>query len=361
MKKLFMIVMVAAVIMGFGTSAYAGFQTQVTLTSPAIVKTGCEKIGAVQYSVATGGVLTEGDWWYFDLPAGATICSAIDYFIVSAVAPGNGLDSVTNPTTFVGGDIADVDLRGATASIHTIVVTGTPDGPLSMSDLGAGLGVPLTFANGGVVLRVVAAAGSQRVWMYVYGIDNIGGVPGAGAGIRGSVTVPAQTAFEVDLVNGQPYRANILLNTDTTVATPTQWGDEAADTIDNLFAAKVPHIENTLCVNAELMSGSLMFVSFASLNDFLTFTGDSQIAHVASANPLALASCKGETTGNIAIGAQGACTFDYETALNYCPPPHYLWATGFCSRAKRPLAILATAMILSSQAILPVYILAPAL
>jgi hypothetical protein len=85
--------------------------------------------------------------------------------------------------------------------------------------------------------------------------------------------------------------------------------------------AVVPFIENTLCVNASQMSGSLMFVSFASLNDFLTFTGDSQIAHVASANPLALAFCKGDTTGNILMGTQGACRFEFETPVGYCPTP----------------------------------------
>jgi hypothetical protein len=94
-------------------------------------------------------------------------------------------------------------------------------------------------------------------------------------------------------------------------------GNANADTIHGV----APHVENTLCVNAENMSGDLMFVSFDSLDDKFTFTGDAQIAHVAAENPLSLVFCKGATTGDIAIGTQGACSFDFETAAGYCPSP----------------------------------------
>lgn len=326
MKKLFMIMMAVALIMGFGTSAYAGYQTQVTLTSPAIVKSGCEKVGAVTYSLAAGSILTEGDWWYIDLPAGTNICNPVDYFIVGWAGAGVAGDNVTYPAagSLLGvptADATDVDLVGV-APIGALVATGAPNGPLSMTDLGAGIPIPLTPGVDPVVLRVVAAANSQRVWVYVYGVDTGGGV-----GSVGSVTVTPQTSLEIVLINGQDYPNNILMN-NTTTGTPadTIWGNDPSDTINitplgTPAGRNIPHVENTLCVNAEQMSGSLMFTSFASLNDFLTFTGDSQIAHVVSVSPLSLAFCKGDTTGNILIAGQNACAFNYQTAAGYCPGP----------------------------------------
>ncbi|GAF72124.1 unnamed protein product, partial [marine sediment metagenome] len=83
--------------------------------------------------------------------------------------------------------------------------------------------------------------------------------------------------------------------------------------------AQVPAPQNTLCVNAEQMSGSLMFVSFASRIDKFTFTGDAQIAHVAAIAAITLEACKGVTTGNLLIGAQATCAINYETIRGYCP------------------------------------------
>jgi hypothetical protein len=96
------------------------------------------------------------------------------------------------------------------------------------------------------------------------------------------------------------------------------YGDNAA-ALDTIVEA-VPALDNTLCVNAETYAGSLVFVSFASLTDKFTFTGDSQIAHTAAANVIALAACKGETEGEILISSLqgGLCNIDYELDTGYC-------------------------------------------
>jgi hypothetical protein len=95
-------------------------------------------------------------------------------------------------------------------------------------------------------------------------------------------------------------------------------GDEEVIDPDDDFT--VPHVENTLCVNAENYSGSYVYTSFSSYNDEFTFTGDSQIAHTGSAVSMSLLSCSGKTasTPQIEMEDQGECTFDYEAKTNYC-------------------------------------------
>ena len=305
-----MIMMVAAVIIGFGTSAYALDNAQVTLTSPAIIKSGCESVGAVTFSLDAGTVLRGGDWFYMDLPAGALICNPIDYIIAAGVSVNDQTDTATYP----GASALDVALGGGGITAIPVIAVGGTSGPLSITNLGAGV-VPVVV--GGNVLRVRATANSQRIWVYVYGI---------GGGAADTFTVGAGTTFDIAILDGVAHNANIIMN-NVTVANPadTVWGDDPSDLIGLLGVAAtgavVPFLENTLCVNAEQMSGSLMFTSFSSLNSFITFTGDSQIAHLASTNPISLGSCKGETTGNILLGAQGTCTSTYGTATGYCPAP----------------------------------------
>jgi hypothetical protein len=119
------------------------------------------------------------------------------------------------------------------------------------------------------------------------------------------------------------YPAFILLDTPLVAATAGDgiYGNTNVTATSDLLAGPLPDVNNTLCINAESFTQDLVFVSFASLNDIYTFTGDSQIAHVGAAAQLALASCKGDITGFIPIGGQGLCTFDYELPAGYCPLP----------------------------------------
>jgi len=303
MKKMFVVMMAIAMVFALSAPTFARNTVQATLTSPAIVKVGCEKAGAITYSFDAGSVITAGDWWYFDLPANVTICKAIDYFIVTGKVAKNKTQFVTT----VDDTLRTLTLSGGINGVPALA-PGTTNGPLKLTDLGAG-STALTLTGGEVALRVVGAVGSQRMWVYVYG-----------TAVGAKVTVNAGTTFEVAILDGQAYQNNILLNTDVaTAAAAKTWGDVEADTIDTALNS-VPYVENTLCINAERFTESLVFVSLASLNDKFTFTGDSQIAHVATNNPLSLIPCEkaGATFGDILIGGQNSCSFDYETPLGYC-------------------------------------------
>jgi hypothetical protein len=284
-------------VLAMAFNAYAIDTVQVTLTSPAIVKKGCEKVGAVTYAFDAGTKLTVGDWWYFDLPTNVTICNNIDYMMGSGAIPGNTGTFIT-----VTNDITRAAIATGMTGVLALAA-GAQDGPFSVTDLAGG--APLTIAGGSIFFRVRGVKDTRRVWMYVYG------------DVGATLTVGANSKFNIYILDGQDRQANIVMDTDADAI----FGELAGDTIDHTNVRPVPHIENTLCTNAEQMGGDLMFVSFASLNDKFTFTGDAQIAHVISQNPITLMACKGEVTGNIKIASQGACAFDYETPGGiYCAP-----------------------------------------
>lgn len=305
MKKIFVLMMAVALTIGLSFSVQAANQCQVTLTSPTIVKTGCEKVGSVTFSFDAGTVLTTGDWWYMDLPPGATICQTLDYFIFNAGAA-NG---VANFGNIAAGSTSNIVYAGAANGIFNslaAVPVGTAVGPFTVSNTGA-VGGNLV-STGNVAFRVQGTIGTQRVWVRVLQMQ--------GDAVR-TTTVGASSTLELKILDGALHNTTIRWDSDGS----GNYGDAAADTLQG----PVPDLRNTLCVNAEQMSGTLMFVSFASLIDFINFTGDAQIAHAAAAQPLSLAFCKGETTGNILIAAQGGCRFDFETPLGYCPAPPALF------------------------------------
>lgn len=304
MKKMLVVMMAFAMVFAVTATTFAKDTVQATLTSPAIVKKGCEKAGSVTFAFDANSVLTTGDWWYFDLPANVTICKPIDYFIVSGATPKDETDFVT---------VTDHALRTMTLSTGisgvTAMAPGTQDGPMKVTNLGANAAA-LSITGGSIAFRVVGASGSQRVWVYVYG-----------TAVGAKLTVGASTTFLLSILDGQAYQTNILLNTDTVGASLNLWGDDKEDTID-ISTFSVPFVENTLCINAESYTSDLIFISLNSLDDQFTFTGDSQIAHVMSQNPLSIVHCDkaGAITGDILIGGQNSCKFDYESPMSYCSP-----------------------------------------
>jgi len=304
MKKLFTIMTAIAMVVAFGVTAYAANTVQVTLTSPAIIKQGCEKVGAVTYAIDSNTVLNPGDWWYFDLPNGAFVCKKIDYFMGSFPVAGEALDFVT-PQGSLNDDVLLATLGGAALGIPTIPVNSEV-GPFANVAGGAGADIVPT---GNILFRVKADVNSRRVWLYVYGVDP-----------ADNILVPNDTVFKVKILDGKAYQNNIVTN--GVGGSALNWGDAEGETI-GLGAAinfTAPYPENTLCVNAEQMVGDLMFVSFDSKFDFLTFTGDSQIAHVIDENPISIQFCsKLDITGNIPLADQNACAFDYESPTGYCP------------------------------------------
>jgi hypothetical protein len=326
MKKVLKSFALTGSMLAIAATAQAANTAQVTLTSPAIVKSGCEKVGSYTMTFNQGSTLTEGDWFYMDLPANTSICNTIDYFVAANISAGDETDTIQFP---LGATTVPVAARPNTASLGAGGITtiqalaaGATLGPWT-NNIAAGTGAPTVIGGGGVVLRVYAPANGRRVWVYVYG-DNAA----AAGNLQVQNVVTNNSTLTLRLLDGQAYNGQIILNnsganTAGVAGAATFWGDVTTDQIglnDGVAyvpAHNVPFVENTLCVNAEQMSGDLMFTSFNSLNNFMTFTGDSQLAHVAAANAITLISCSGKTdkptTGSIKIGSQGSCLFDYES------------------------------------------------
>jgi hypothetical protein len=309
-KKIFIFVMAIALIMGLSFSVQAMNTVQMTLSNPTITKTGCEKVGAVTFSFDSGSVLTVGDWWYMDLQTGATLCSGIDFLITGGAA--NAVTANANNVNAVFGNTAGNDslLENLTAGGNAAIRVANV-GPVTVTNE-SGTGVngavkaPIT-AN--MCIKVVGAANGRRVTLYVMGDDNA---------TPGTITVQAGYKMNIKILDGAAHNAAAALGDSMILL------DANANTIYNEAAGDVitgnavPHLQNTLCVNSEQMSGSVMYTYFSSLNDKFTFTGDSAIAHTAAAASISLAACKGETEGNIQIAAQGGCAINYETAAGYC-------------------------------------------
>jgi hypothetical protein len=303
MRKFLVVVMAVAMTMGLALNAHAINTAQVTLTSPTITKVGCEKAGAVTFGFDAGSVLTEGDWWYMDLPSGVTICQTIDYGIFNGVGAvtANLADTVNLAATFTG----------ATPGLLQPALTLAPGavaGPLSVTSVGGG--PANTVVVGNMAFLVYGASGTQRVWVYVFGDTATPALE--------TLTVGASTRFNISILDGALHNgavaAGIWLDSDNNGI----YGDVP---LADRLAGPVPDVNNTLCIDATSYAGDLVFVSFASLIDKFTFTGDAQIAHVGAAVTISLASCKGNTTGDIPIAAQGNCLFDYEVPLGYCTIP----------------------------------------
>ena len=317
MKKLLVVMTALAMVFGIAAAAHAAGAVQMTLTSPTIVKKGCEKAGSVTFAFDANTVITAGDWWYMDLPGDVSICKAIDYLITGGNAGTVNING--GPTATVFGVAAD-SIGGAGGAIA--VGAAAAQGPLSVVSAGAGA-ANTVIGNGAIVLRVTAAAGSQRVFIQAYG-----------ATAAADIAVGASSTFNIKILDGALHNGFILRDT----TTPAVGGgvqkkangiyNDAPAAGDELVGP-IPDVNNTLCINAENTSSTLIFVSFNSLNDKFTFSGDSQIAHVGAENSIVLASCKGETEGYIEIGSQNSCSFGYESVVigtvtqapGYCPPP----------------------------------------
>jgi hypothetical protein len=348
MKKTLLMVAAVALVFGTAFTASASSTVSVTLTSPTITEAqlACEKGGAVTFQFPAGSVLSAGDWWYMDLPTGATLCKNIDYLIVadSTGTVGGGANTwvgadSTLPTAVhfatstdaIGGGSGGTIAVGATGPLST-VITGPASAPSAVA--------------GNLAIHVIGASGSRRVTLYIASDDG-----------TGSITVGQDTALNIKILDGTQWAGGsngatnftrIILDTDQkafsdyagTVSSTGKYryygqnvGDAipggtddvtTAEYIDPAGSYQVPYVENTLCMSAFGVGN--VFVSFASLNDKFTFTGDSQIAHTGAGNTITLSSCipsKSTKNDNIEIAAQGECSFEYDAHTNYCSSTSY--------------------------------------
>lgn len=327
MKKVLKSIAITGLALGFAASVQAADSVQVTLTSPTVTGGGCEKIGAVTFDFDAGTILQEGDWFYMDLGSSATFCKSLDYMLVGTTRADNATDFVShNPLAavgdgvIVGNDNAMFEATGFILPIDAATVVAIPAngsvnvGPYTGKDTsGVAGGAALAVANQGVALHVTATANANRLMIKVLGADLLPADNDVDA-----IQVAAGKVFSVTLGDGKALTTELLLDTvtdlDPTDVEPLEeWGSDSDDTIDAAGNA-VPHVENTFC--ASNIDANL-YTSFASLNDFLTFTGDSQIAHMAS-NAITLETCDKETL-YIEIGEQNQCEFDYSgNGDGYC-------------------------------------------
>jgi hypothetical protein len=335
MKKLLSVFVAVAMVMGFAVTASAADAVDVTLTSPTITKAegSCEKAGAVTFEFSAGAVLEQGDWWYMDLPEGATLCKDIDYLIIGDNAGPNGTWVGVTPLdpTLVYFEAATEAIGGGDGTNLDVSATG----PITVQEDSAGGTVDIA---GNVALRVIGKKNTRRVTLYV----------ASDVEDSGSMTVNSDTRMQIKILDGQPHagsgsgalNSRIILDVDKetydSLSATTQdddgiflvFGAEDGETVggetveDDEFidvTNEIPHVENTLCINAEDASGNI-HVSFASKNDFLTFTGDSQIAHTGGGVSFTLKTCTGKDTSTdyIEIGTQDSCLFDYDDDVGYC-------------------------------------------
>ena len=316
MRKFTVAIVALFAIVAFATSSYASNQVQVTLTSPVITKTGCEKAGAVTFAFDAGSVITVGDYWYMDLPNNVTFCKPIDYVVVNGAGFAGTVRTKTTDMSFGNFSTAGMPFK-AVGTTNVGVVTG--------SDAGA-TGTPANCAvtSGNIALRVKAANGQRRLYVYAIGASGSANKISVSVGRKMSIKVLDGKEWNAVDTNGVTAASNTLILTDNIdgdgIFGETPTGSTTRELIDATYTASEPAVENTLCLNATAYTMSdLVYVSFASLSDKFTFTGDSQIAHTGTANPIALKSCKGNTSGDILIGGQNACSFTYETiASGYC-------------------------------------------
>lgn len=170
MKKVLKSLALTGSMLAIAATAQAANTVQVTLTSPAIVKHGCERVGSYSMTFDAGTTLSEGDWFYMDLPANTSICKNIDYFIADGRTIGATVDTIAYPAVGgrqINGNVVTMTKGGAITTIPSIGA-GLSNGPLT-NTVTAGAGAATVIGGGGVVLHVVAPAGGRRVWVYVIG------------------------------------------------------------------------------------------------------------------------------------------------------------------------------------------------
>lgn len=258
-------------------SAFAANQVFVNVTSEPITQNSpCDKAGGFSLQFDTNTVLTVGDVITIDTALGTTLCRSVDLEISNG-----GSGGLWNAATVMAQD--------NTGPIYYI------DDPATAANL--------TDVGGGVYFRLRGLAGTQRLTLTVEGPVGNALVVGADAGDRLVLVFLDQktnvTHFLTDGIWNDAVNAN------------GTYGDVAGE--DATLA------NNTLCINVQGYTGSTVNGSMDSALDKFTFIpSNPQIAHIVVPTGITCGACKGSTTGNILIGGQGSCLFDYETPVGYC-------------------------------------------
>jgi len=325
MKKVLKSLALTGSMLAIAATAQAANTVQVTTTNPVFTKAGgCERIGSYTLKFDAGTTLTEGDFFYADLTANAKLCSTIDYVIVGNRAINATAETIRIPSTDVTRPY-DADITAGVTAINgagAALIAGATFGPLT-NDIVSGNGQPI--AGGNVVLHVYGKAGTNRVTVTVLGttaaVDTLT-VPNLPADV---------SALTLHLVDGKRYNQTVVLNSDV----DNFWGDSDTDDIGLKAGSEynVPHqepnVEDTMCAKGTDIIYDQVYINNDSKDNFLTFSGDSVVAHIGAAQHITLESCSvsdknstnGTTWGYIPMKAgQGAanCSLDYENPTGYC-------------------------------------------
>jgi hypothetical protein len=322
MKKLFITLMAVMAVALFAAPSFAGpNEVQMTLTSPTIYKAGCEKIGSTTYSFSGSSQIAAGDWWYMDLPENITLCKNYN-FVIAGVETGTTANrnvyinsAVTSPYTKVGFNAADI---GASAAVGA--------GPLTLGGT-----TPVLTKSGNMAFLVVGTSGSRRVAIYALTPPSVSSTLSVGADGNMNIKIFDGKAWNLTATTADNTRILLDVDGDGVYGEANYLGGSSTtDEViggDETTAATSgePYVENTLCANAEQLSGQYVYTSYASKSDKFTFSGDSQIAHTAATGAISLTSCKGETQFDIEMDSSqsaSACWFEYEVAVgsngNFC-------------------------------------------
>lgn len=335
MKRFLTILIAMMMVMGITSSAMAAsYDVRTAITSPAVtgVENVCEKYGAVTFTFGPGTIFTSGDSFYFDLPYGSSLCHTFDFVIagINAITPAGAA------TAGLWGSVSAPHGSETTTSGPWILRDkGTIPGPngvtfTSVTRNVAGVNITTT----GMFFRVTGEKGGRRVNFTVYD-DGGTGIYNIGAGFQGStLQLHMDAELTLTMFDGAPHRAYLFK--DTFVAPAVQpngiYGDVPAPGIDTLQSTIELNWENSICAElfdkeAALENKQLVNVSFDSNdinnNDFLTFQGQREIAHV-MVSSITTAPCNKDACGLIDMAqVQGnkACTFDNDNNLGYCAPP----------------------------------------
>lgn len=332
MKKFNFIIAALIVSLVLAPVAMAGYPTRTSLTSPGITgsEDACEKYGAATIVLENGTKVRDGDWMFFDLPLGVQLCKSFDFVVL-----GDGTADNDPTTQNVGPQPNGGVVAGAWVTNMASADNTTDDyGPWEIEDLGAvagatGIAVTPGGAATGIFLRVTGSSGQNRVWYRFY--DNNSDIISAPSNANGDslLTVMDDVEFKVSLFDGEPWDAT------TSVKNPTAfiWAYNDTDN-DGQYGEAIANgdllqtnndWDNFICAEYVNYSMNEVNVSFdsggRSGDDFLTFSGQREIAHRVNAETYTLGACgKQDLYGFVDLSsAQGnVCTFDYETATNYC-------------------------------------------
>jgi hypothetical protein len=208
-------------------------------------------------------------------------------------------------------------------------------GPWDLEDLGSnaaadGITVTPGGAATGVFFRVTGTAGDNKVYIRVYDNETVVLTDAANSDGSSLLKVDADVEFSLNLFDGDPYdgagatakNPNNLIAAYNDTDGDWQYGEDVGDLLQT-----ANDWDNFLCAGVTTFTGTKVDVSFdsggISGDDFITFVGQDEIAHLDPAEDINLEACtKVDLYGYVDLSAQqgATCAYQYDapTGTGYC-------------------------------------------